>query len=166
MRISVATGLPQVWYSCSRIICVSDFPTTPDLPGVVWWWWWWWWWTGPARDKWVSLKTDMFDKMFFGLGQYWRKFLRSRAQIAEIFGEILSQVEKMTLLVPYFRLFQWRLSTPHRWAPRAAVRLACTLIRLWWKSLLLLIGRNQRLRAGTPCECPIWHWRERPEENY
>ena len=45
----------------------------------------------------MSLKKICLNFFFFVLGKYWRKFLRSRAQIAEIVGEILSHVEKNEL---------------------------------------------------------------------
>jgi len=48
-----------------------------------------------------------------------------------IFGEILSSVENLVLPAPYFRSFQWYLSSTYRLAPRAAVRLARPLVRLW-----------------------------------
>jgi len=52
-------------------------------------------------------------------------FLSARAQIAVNFRRnSFSRVENLSVLAPYFRLFQWRHSVPDRLAPRATARLA------------------------------------------
>jgi hypothetical protein len=64
----------------------------------------------------------------FCLGHGWRTFLTARTETAGIFGEILSCVEDLSLLAPYFPSIRWRLSAPYRMASGEAVRLVRHLV--------------------------------------
>ena len=62
----------------------------------------------------MSMKRHCFKTRhslkFIGLGQGWRNFLRARVHPADNFHTNYFARGKLTLLGPYFRLFQWRLS--------------------------------------------------------
>jgi len=53
------------------------------------------------------------------------------AQIADNLQRNYFACGNLSLLILHFRLFQWRLSTPYRLAPRAAARLVSPLVQPW-----------------------------------
>ena len=64
------------------------------------------------------------------------------------------------LLVPYFRLFLWRLSTPDRLAPRAAVRLARPLFRPLLYQTVLYNTHSREHRREPEAVRGVYHVRD------
>ena len=69
-------------------------------------------WSGRPETCWrpglannlAPLKTDIL----FNLGQGWRNFLKARAETADNFRRNSFVCGNLSLLAPYFRIFQWR----------------------------------------------------------
>jgi hypothetical protein len=76
---------------------------------------------------WHPLKAIFFK--LFGLGQDWRNFLRVGAKTADNFWRNSFAYGNLSLVAPYFQLFQWCLSAPYRFAPWASAQLACPLVQ-------------------------------------
>jgi hypothetical protein len=97
-------------------------------------------WSGPdqhllgASDRlriWHPFKPISIKLFFFCLGQGWRKILRARALISDNFRRNSFTYGNLSLVAPYFQLFQRCLSARNRLAPWAAAWLAGLLIQPW-----------------------------------
>jgi len=54
--------------------------------------------------------------------------------------------ENLSLLVPYFWLYQWHLSAHYRLAPLAAAWLAQLLVQLWvklWQNVIVTVKQDR-----------------------
>lgn len=67
----------------------------------------------------------------FGLREGCRTFLRVLAQTADNLQRNYFVCGNLSLLIWHFRIFQWRLCTPYRLAPRVAARLVSSLVLPW-----------------------------------
>jgi hypothetical protein len=66
----------------------------------------------PRTGQYFGAPWNRYYLNFFGLEQGWRNFLRERAQTVDNFRSNSFACGNLSLLAPYFRLFQWCSGAP------------------------------------------------------
>ena len=95
-------------------------------------------------SKGLSFKPIFFKKVFVGLGQTWRNSLTARAQIADNLRRKSFACGNLSVLAPYFILFEWRLVEPYKLAPPAAA----LLVRPFYRPTFSLLSYNSVLMTA------------------